>query len=376
MNIILLSTSTTSSGGLRQAMYMAQGFMARGHTLRFFTPAECELRKLDPALPWRDLPTSYLEAQKILKAEVLALSQDKASPGPVILHAFHNKGVKMAAFFGTLWGLQKLPVACCAHRGVIYRPRNPLPYILPGIKAFIVNSQACADTLPLWGRKNRCHVVYNAVPPERLKTTRTPQEMQAALHLAASALDMQNSAPIIGCVANNSANKGVEFLLKAFMTGRFVEKYSARLVIVGVDPKIFSPLAHSLGLDKHVRLVPPTEHVADYLQIFSLFVLPSMSESQPNTLLEAMSLGLPAVGSRVGGVPEVLADEKVKADVLFTPGNMQDFIEKVDKVLQDKALATALGERNREYSKNFQPEVRLTRVMEIYEQALREVKSK
>ncbi len=54
-------------------------------------------------------------------------------------------------------------------------------------------------------------------------------------------------------------------------------------------------------------------HVADvpaFLRELDIFVLPSLSEAHPNALLEAMACGLACVGTRVGGVPEVLEERR------------------------------------------------------------------
>ena len=64
-------------------------------------------------------------------------------------------------------------------------------------------------------------------------------------------------------------------------------------------------LCDTLGIEK-VRLIGQTERVSDYLQIADAFVFPSKNmDSAPNTLLEAIRMGLPVVAATVGGVPEI-----------------------------------------------------------------------
>ncbi len=373
MNIILLTTAGNTSGGTRQALYLARGLMSAGHRLRFFTPPASALRPLDPSIPWRDLPKGFFAAGKALEAEIRAMAENPEHPGPVALHVFHNRGIKLAAFWGLIWFLRRLPVACCMHRGVIYRPRNPLPYLLPGIKAYIVNSRACAATLPLLWRKKRCHLVYNSIPPERLQTTLTREETLQALNLAEGRTATEFARPIIGCVANDKPNKGVETLLRAFALGGFAHKYGADLVIVGVTEESFAPLCRSLGISSHVRLVPPTENVANYLQTFSLFVIPSFSESQPNTLLEAMSLGIPALGSDVGGIPEALSEAGPTDGLLFRPGDIEEAAEKIEALLGNPARLAGLAAQNRAASALFSQEFRLQRISKIYNEILQEV---
>lgn len=350
MRVILISSSSNTSGGARQALYLARGLHGQGKLAAFFTPPQSALRALAPELPWQDAPEGlFAQYRALMEAMTPAL----AAGEKVVVHAFHNKAVKRIALFGTYWKIKGLPVACAAHRGVIYPPHNPLPYLAPGIDAFIVNSQACADVLPLLWRRKRIHVVYNAIPEGRLETTRSAGEVREGLAVPPG-------VPLIGCVANDSPNKGVDVLLAAFAR---LEAPDAHLVVIGVTDPRFQEQCGRLGIADRVHLIGQTEHVADYLQTLDFFVVPSFSESQPNTLLEAMCMGLAAIGSRVGGIPELIRNP----DLLVPPGDADALALAMKRLLGDRALRGEEAARNAAMGANFSLEFRLSRVLEIYE---------
>ncbi|UZP68880.1 glycosyltransferase family 4 protein [Desulfovibrio mangrovi] len=290
MHIIFCTSSSTKSGGSRQALYLAQEFVRRGHSLTFFTPAHSTLRSLAPEIHWADLP----DAPGQWRAAIEAALPEGA---PAVFHAFHNKAVKKAAWWGLCW--RSRGVVCVAHRGVVYKPGNPLPYWSPGIGAFAVNSKACAKVLARYGlSKKRLHVVYNGIPDARTTPATPAADMRAALNIPESHF-------VFGTVAGNNPVKGADVMLRAFA---LADLKDTTLVAVGVGADVYGPLAEELGISDRVRLVGHTENVADHLNCLDAFILPSRSESMPNTLLEAIRMGLPSVATDVGGVKELLAD--------------------------------------------------------------------
>jgi glycosyltransferase involved in cell wall biosynthesis len=60
---------------------------------------------------------------------------------------------------------------------------------------------------------------------------------------------------------------------------------------------------------------------------------------------EAMAHGLPVIASRVGGIPEWLADGEV--GFLFEPGDVQGLADRINRLLFDRALARRLGQQAR-----------------------------
>jgi glycosyltransferase involved in cell wall biosynthesis len=328
LSIVFLTSSDTASGGARQAMYLARELTRRGHRLRFLTPRKSRLPGLEPGVEWLRLPASR-------SAWAAAVRDALPRPGPAVVHAFHNRAVKLAAWRG--WAWRRHGAAVFAHRGVIFRPNNPLPYWLPSIDAFLVNSSACADTLRRIGvARRRLRVAPNAIPAERLQSVRQPGEVRRGLDVAPGDL-------LFGAVAGNKPVKGVDPLLRAFAKAVQTSALDARLVVVGVDPALWEPLCRDLGVAERVRLVAHTDAVADYLRAMDCFVLPSLSESMPNTLLEAICAGLPVVASAVGGVPEVVADNGLLAppgDVAFLA---QALVEASDRSNLERWAAASRG---------------------------------
>lgn len=354
MNVIILTTVKMLSGGTRQAVYLASALKARGHNVHFVLPKDKEVQDLveEAGIQWSYLPDGLFAVNRHLRS---LMSDGK----PTVVHAFHNKGVKLAAYLGTLWRLMRLPVVCVAHRGVVTRPGNPLPYLLPGIRAFLVNSQACADALPLLWRRRRCHVVNNSIPTERITPERTAEEVRNELQIPENHF-------IIGDVASSQPRKAVDRLLMAYAKARN-DLPPSTLVLVGVDDRM-APLCRSLGLSEHVRLVPYAKSVSDYLQLFDLFVFPPyVVESQPNVVLEAMLMNVPVIASRIGGVPEILPER-----CLFKAGDVDEMSRKMIETVNSPELLQSMREENAATSHLFTVEHRVETLLAHYSRILSE----
>ena len=349
MNIIILSSTNSTSGGFRQAAYLASGLQAEGNNVYFVCPSGGEAEALLKEMNLRHvpLPSTLRKADKTLRSLM---------PGnqPVVVHAFHNRGVKLAAYLGTYWRMLGLPAVCLAHRGVTSRPGNPLPYLLPGIRAYLVNSKACADTLPLLWRKNRCHVVNNSIPEQRIIPARPAQEVRDCLKIP-------KECKIIGNVCNDNPQKGAGQAIQAFALALKCLQ-PAKLLVVGVSPEKWLPLCEELGIAKDVVLVPKTKNVADYMQIMDIMLFPSMFiESQPNVIIEAMSMGLPVIARDVGGVNELLPRQ-----CIFDPKNEAEISSKLTLFMNNPELLQQLGKQNAAQKYKFSMEFRLKTVKEHY----------
>src|SRR5690606_35953689 len=77
----------------------------------------------------------------------------------------------------------------------------------------------------------------------------------------------------------------------------------------------------------------PRYQVGPWLDNIEIYCQPSRTEGLPRSLIEAMSRGCPAVGSNVGGIPELLSSHYT-----FPPGDIERFCEIVRRLLTDTSL--------------------------------------
>lgn len=109
-------------------------------------------------------------------------------------------------------------------------------------------------------------------------------------------------------------------------------------------------LAVSLGLDNKVAFLGNQTNIYSFLQEADIFLLPSIFEGMPMTIIEAMGTGLPIVASRVGGVPDMLEDG---TSGLLVPCEPDAVAQAVLQLLQQDDLRKKLGTNALENSRVF-----------------------
>jgi glycosyltransferase involved in cell wall biosynthesis len=157
-------------------------------------------------------------------------------------------------------------------------------------------------------------------------------------------------ALLVTTVGNLTAKKGHTFLLAA--AARVVAQHSgARFLLVGQGPLADSLHAEAshLGLNGTVVFAGFRQDAVRILAASDLFVLSSVFEGLPVTLLEAMALGKPSVVTRVGGIPEI-TDES--SSVLVEPGDPEALAAGISGLLEVPALRDRMGAAAREKARS------------------------
>jgi len=139
-----------------------------------------------------------------------------------------------------------------------------------------------------------------------------------------------------------------------------------RLVMIGegrfLDTLRRSPTAASLGNRvQFLGRLAPGEPIRAQLDAADLFVLPSKTEGLPRAMIEAMARGLPCIGSRVGGFPELLPEED-----LVPPGNAAALADKIREVLSSPDRMTEMSRRNLQRARQYTEDILRPRRVAFY----------
>src|SRR5262249_21327275 len=116
----------------------------------------------------------------------------------------------------------------------------------------------------------------------------------------------------------------------------------AHLLLVGDGPlrTDLAQLAQRLGVAGQVRFAGYQAQPERFLQVMNVFALTSRSEGMPRAVLEAWAAGVPVVASRVGGLPELIADGQT--GLLFPPGDENALARALLAILGNPSLAQRL----------------------------------
>jgi glycosyltransferase involved in cell wall biosynthesis len=105
-----------------------------------------------------------------------------------------------------------------------------------------------------------------------------------------------------------------------------------------------------------------------------VFVAPSIQDNLPNTVMEALSCGIPSVTFKIGGMPDMIEHEQT--GYLATPFEVEDLAKGITWVLEDRDRYQRLQHNSREKSlKEFAPEVQAGRYLSLYEEILQHKRS-
>jgi glycosyltransferase involved in cell wall biosynthesis len=170
-------------------------------------------------------------------------------------------------------------------------------------------------------------------------------DVELSAGILETAVTERNAVPVLVTVAAlDRPYKGIHVLLQAVALLR-ERGLMVRLRVVGGGclKESLEATAQSLGLEDQVTFTGqvPSSAVTSELDSADVFVLPSLTEGLPRALLEAMARGLPAIGSAIGGIPELLPEE-----CLAAAGDATGLAERIGALVSNDRFRRAAAEAN------------------------------
>ena len=179
-------------------------------------------------------------------------------------------------------------------------------------------------------------------------------------------LGLKNEHRVLGFVGRLAPQKRLHDVIWAFqLLHQLVD--NARLVLVGSGPErdTLSELARSFGCRDRIVFAGHREDASSLMTAFDAFVLGSDFEGMSNSLMEAMSMGLPCIASDIPPNRELITDGET--GILFPVGKAPDLAKLSARVLTDVDLANRLGQAARHHiANNYKVEQMVTAHESLY----------
>jgi len=150
------------------------------------------------------------------------------------------------------------------------------------------------------------------------------------------------------------AMKGLNTKLKIIGEGPIKESLESR--VRSLELKNIEFLGYKAG-----------EELKDEIRKSMFVILPSeWYENNPRCIIEGFALGKPAIGARIGGIPELVKDNET--GLTFEPWNADDLKRKISQLLENPLEISRMGKNARKMvNEELNPDIHYGKLMEIYE---------
>jgi glycosyltransferase involved in cell wall biosynthesis len=207
------------------------------------------------------------------------------------------------------------------------------------------------------------------VPAEKVKTIANGIDVQIFERGEPLPALSAPGSKVVGVVARLDLQKGFEYLLRAVR--ELCNIYALKVVIVGEGPdrKAIEDMVKEYGLQSSVVLAGQQSDMAGVYAAMDIFVLPSLNEGLPMTVLEAMAASRPVIATRVGAIPSVIQDGE--NGLLVDAKDTDGLRNALARLLSDSDLCRRMGERAHDWvSRNYTSEAMALKYRELYEEVL------
>ncbi len=283
-----------------------------------------------------------------------------------VIDAHHTTAMFAAVLAGRLTGV---PVFLSSYHVRNWEPLSLRPagqLALGSAQAIVSDSHARATDIRnfLWRKSVPIQVIPTGV--ETPVAQRSAAEVRSILGLPADP-----SLLVIGCVAGIVPSKGQMVLLEAAIEILKVEPNVVFLCVgnfrefVEYEQQLRQRIRDN-RLESRFVIGGYPHSIGDVWQLIDIHTHPTMFDSLPLGVLEAMASGKPIVATTVGGIPEVIAHEQT--GLLIPPGDSKPLAEALLRLIRDPQLRSRLGAAARDYhQQHLTPAAMARSIEQLYE---------
>ncbi|MFH1858092.1 MAG: glycosyltransferase family 4 protein, partial [Candidatus Omnitrophota bacterium] len=249
--------------------------------------------------------------------------------------------------------LGRLAAKCASVRWIVHTPHGHVfyGYFHPLIHRGIIWAERfaglftdCLITLTQRGKEE--HLRYKILPECRITWAYSGIDVEH-FHQDPEGTEadpaLSQPGPCIGMIARLAPIKGHCYFLQALpQVVREVPELKVLLAGDGPLRTELEKMCQSLGIQKHVFFLGERKDVQRILERCDLVILSSLNEGMGRVLLEAQAMGKPVIGTRVGGIPEVI--QEGETGILVPPMDPGALSEAMLSLLKDPEKRKVMGD--------------------------------
>ncbi|WP_242217428.1 N-acetyl-alpha-D-glucosaminyl L-malate synthase BshA [Bacillus cereus group sp. BfR-BA-01380] len=228
-----------------------------------------------------------------------------------------------------------------------------------------VSHSLIEETYELISTQKEIETVYNFID-ERVYFQRDMSQLRKEYGI-------QEDEKVLIHISNFRKVKRVQDIVKSFAL--IVKQVKAKLLLVGDGPEFCTivQIVKQLGIEEWVLFLGKQDNVAELLAMSDVMLLLSEKESFGLVLLEAMACGVPCIGTRIGGIPEVI--QHGETGYTCEVGDIEGVSQHAVQLLQDDTLHAKMAKRSMQVAyEQFGSEKIVSQYEAIYYDILRDDK--
>ena len=252
-----------------------------------------------------------------------------------LIYALSNRGLSCSVL-----GLINSTIPIATYRGTVghlswFDPTAWLTFLSPKVKKILCVSEAVAQYLrDIKVKEDRIVTIYKGHDIAWYKSTPPPR----------ASLGLPEDAFVVGCTAMMRPVKGVDILIKA-VSSLLPELPHLHLILIGgIKDPVIEKLIATFPDRERLHLTGYRKDATHLATLCDTTVMASKTrEGFPKSVIEAMSQGVPAIVSNVGGMPELVGDGS--AGIVVPPSNVEALANAIRTLYNDRERAKDLGLR-------------------------------
>jgi glycosyltransferase involved in cell wall biosynthesis len=209
--------------------------------------------------------------------------------------------------------------------------------------------------------KNKIKVIYNCVDIDYIKNYN-----EDIIRELKNKFSISDSALVFGTVGRLDRQKGHEYLINASIN--VIKNVPNSLFLFVGDGSLRNQLVQKMkdnNINEYFRLVGYQKNIPAFLASIDIFVLPSISEGLPFSILEAMAAKKPVIATNVGGVSEIITNNS--NGLLVEPMDPDDLARAMIMLAQDARKRNFFAEMGyKKVIENFSLDKMILTTKEIY----------